>query len=72
MFLTGFEPWSHGWREGINERKMGPQGHSAELLFRDIREDSGSPARVKCSPANCLFLSLEEARRQSRGEYRNI
>lgn len=72
MFLTGFEPWSNQWREGINERKTGLQGHSAEVVFRDIREDSGSPARVRYSPGNCLFLLLEEVSSQSRGEYRNI
>lgn len=56
MFLTGFEPWSDQWREGINEPKTGLQGHSAEVAFRDIREDSGSAARVKRSPRNSFSL----------------
>lgn len=42
MFLTGFEPRSDQRREGINMRNAGLQGHSAEVAFRDTRENSES------------------------------
>lgn len=42
MFLTGFEPRSNQRREGINIRKAGLQGHRAEVVFRDTRENSES------------------------------
>lgn len=42
MFLTGFEPRSNRRREGINVCDAGLQGHRAEVVFRDTRENSDS------------------------------